>query len=57
MNFFLYFNITSYNRCPACGEFVYGFEAFCKDCGLNLCLNNFTTSSYRDYTFKFIFKF
>lgn len=56
MNFFSYFNITVYHCCPACGEFVYGFEAFCKDCGLNLCLNNFTTSGYRDYTFKFVFK-
>lgn len=55
MKNFFYFSITAAWYCPACGEFLFGFEALCPECEINLGLYNFNSTGYKGYTVKYFF--
>lgn len=50
------FFITKENHCPACGKFLFGFEAYCLECGINFGTNNFSVSNFNGYKIKITLK-
>jgi uncharacterized OB-fold protein len=50
------FTATKADYCPACGRFLYGFESYCPECGINFGVLTNSSSNFKDYLLKIFFR-
>jgi len=55
-NFFTGFVITKKFTCPACGAVLFGYEALCSGCEINLCTYTCSTTAYNGFFIKYFYK-